>query len=75
MPVPMITIDFVTDWCEIQKAELARMGYALKPGDTYETISFAFFNVHWRQIPAHPRTIIQSPELNCPCDQRKGSTC
>ncbi len=70
--MPEVNADFLADWCEIQRAELTQMGYGLKPTDTAETISLAFYNVQRRTIPPKPRTVLQSRELSCPYELRGG---
>ncbi len=70
--MPEIIIDLLADWCEMQRAELIKMGYALRPNETPESISLAFYNVQRRVISPQPRSVAQSRELNCPYELRKG---
>jgi hypothetical protein len=67
-----VNADFLADWCEMQKAELARLGYTLKPTDTAETTSLAFYSVQRRTISQKRRTVVQSRELSCPHEFRVG---
>ncbi|MFZ0889349.1 MAG: hypothetical protein WA005_12915 [Candidatus Binataceae bacterium] len=70
--MPEITANFLADWCEMQRTELVSMGYTLKPSETPEAISLAFYNVQRRVIPLRVRTIFQSRELTCPYKHRAG---
>jgi hypothetical protein len=67
-----VTADFLADWHEMQKAKLSRMGYPTKPGETRETISFAYYNLERRMILSNRRTVHQSRELSCPLEHRAG---
>lgn len=69
-----IVIDLLSDWTEIQRAALARMGYTLDPNETPETISLAFYNAQRREILPVRRTVFQSREFSCPIKYRSGLT-
>jgi hypothetical protein len=67
-----IEIDFVNDWAEGVRQQLAANGYPVASTVSYEELCHRFLNLRQRSVSVVPRTVLISREMICPPELRSG---
>lgn len=70
--MPILKLDFVKDWTDLVRAELAAAHYAVPPTVGYEELCQRFLNLQLRLIPTTPRKVFVAKALTCPADHQAG---
>jgi hypothetical protein len=67
-----VQIDFLSDWAEILRNELAAMGYQLPTSADFDGTCLTYFNVARRIVRPAARSFYQSKEFICPTEHVPG---
>lgn len=69
---PQVVIDFLSDWAELQRGELVKLGIKTSAGASAQDVSFAYWNVRRRFVEAHPRAVLLADTFSCPASVEPG---
>ena len=67
-----IEIDLSSDWIEYLRSEISAAGYSAGTTDSPDELSYKFFNIRKRIVPALPRAVHESSKLACPQEHQSG---
>lgn len=67
-----IEIDLSSDWLEYLRSEIAAAGYSVDATDSPDDLSYKFFNIRKRRVPASCRAVHESRKLSCPQEHQSG---
>lgn len=67
-----IEIDLSSDWVEYLRSEITAAGYSVDATDSSDDLSYKFFNIRKRRVPALCRAVYESSKLSCPQEHQSG---
>ena len=67
-----IEIDLSGDWIEYLRSEITAAGYSADATDSPDDLSYKFFNIRKRRVPAPCRDVHESSKLSCPQELQSG---
>lgn len=69
-----IEIDLSKDWIDYLCNEISAAGYSSEVADSPDELSYKFFNIRKRRVPARTRAVHESSKLSCPQEHQSGYT-
>ena len=70
--MPVIEMDFYSDWIEILRRELTTEGFPPEAHDDDQDICFRYFNFRKRSVSTIPREVLKPSDFTVPTEHQEG---